>query len=64
MIVALNDVLSSAVTTDLRWREWFGRAQYRDIVADSRVSEALERWQSEYETAREAVRAYLAELSA
>jgi TolB-like protein/cytochrome c-type biogenesis protein CcmH/NrfG len=62
--VALNDVLSRAVTADLRWRERFSGVQYRDIVAEPRVTEALERWQAEYEEAREAVRAYLAELSA
>ena len=62
--VALNDVLSKAVTTDLRWRERFNGAQYRNIVAEPRVTEALERWQADYENAREAVRAYLAELSA
>jgi TolB-like protein len=62
--VALNDILARTVTSDLRWRERFEAAQYRDIVADPRVSEALERWRSEYQKAREAVRAYLAELSA
>ena len=62
--VALNDVLSQAVTTDLRWKEYFSRPQYGDIVADPRVAEALQRWQTEYEEAREAVRSYLAELSA
>lgn len=62
--VALSDVLSKAVTADLRWRERLDGAQYKDIIAEPRVAEALERWQSEYEEAREAVRAYLAELSA
>ena len=62
--VALTDVLSKAVTTDLRWRERFNGAQYRNIVAEPRETEALERWQADYENAREAVRAYLAELSA
>ncbi len=62
--VAMNDIFSKAVTADLRWRERLDGAQYRDIIAEPRVAAALERWQSEYEEAREAVRAYLAELSA
>lgn len=62
--VALNDVLPMAITTDLRWRERLDAAQFRDILAEPRVAEALERWRAQYEEAREAVRAYMAELSA
>ena len=62
--VAINDVLSRTVTTDLGWLDRFATAQYREIVANPRVAAALERWKADYDSAREAARRYLAELSA
>ena len=60
---ALAHVFSQSVATDLRWRETFSRAQFADIVADDRIKAALQRWEAEYDTLREQVRAYLADLS-
>ena len=61
---ALQDVLPQPVTTDLELRDRLSLAQYADIVADDRVGDALQRWESRYDEMRERVKTYLAQLSA
>jgi tetratricopeptide (TPR) repeat protein len=60
---ALDGVLSQSVTSDLAFRQTFAQAQFRDVVADQRVANALAAWDAEYTAIRESVRDYLLELS-
>jgi len=46
------------------WRQTLTLPQYREIVADSRIQEALHRWEEEEAATREQIRIYLADLHA
>jgi hypothetical protein len=61
--VALNDILSKSRWTMPDWQEFFSEPSLADVVADPRVTEALDRWASEEAKARENVLKYLAERS-
>ncbi|MGI9236328.1 MAG: tetratricopeptide repeat protein [Woeseiaceae bacterium] len=60
--VALRDVLSQSVSTNLNWQQDFSQNLYTEIVADPRVQSALNRWETEEAALRETVRAYFVEL--
>jgi tetratricopeptide (TPR) repeat protein len=62
--VALERVFSQPVAVNLGWQETFAQAQYAELVADSRVQAAMQRWQDEEEALRGQVRAYFADLQA
>lgn len=62
--VALADIFSQSVATNLGWQELFAQAQYAEIIADSRVRAAMQRWQDEEAQLRSDVQAYLADLMA
>jgi TolB-like protein len=62
--VALEGVFTESVATNLNWQETFAQPQYAEVVADSRVQEAMQRWRSEEEALRGSVRSYFADLRA
>lgn len=62
--VALQNVFSQSVAMNLDWQRDLAQAQYSEIVADSRVQSAMQRWLQEEAKLRESVRAYFAGLSA
>ena len=62
--IALNEVFTDSVALNLGWRETFAQAQYKDIVADPRIQEALKRWEDEEAALRGQLQAYFADLHA
>ncbi len=62
--VALDKVFSQSVATNLGWRETLAMPQYREIVADARVQEAMQRWDDEEQALRGQVQAFFADLQA
>ncbi len=62
--VALEEVLSESVTSNLNWRESFAQPQFADIVNDPRVREALQRWDEEEAALRGSVQSYFADMQA
>jgi TolB-like protein/tetratricopeptide (TPR) repeat protein len=60
--VALERVLSHSVVRHMDWRETFAQPQYAEIVADSRVEAALQRWDEEEAALRRSVESYFADL--
>ena len=62
--VALDEIFTRSVATNLGWRETFAQAQFAEVVADQRVQAALQRWAEEEEALRAQVRSYLADLQA
>ncbi len=61
--VALSEVFSQSVLTDLDWRSRYSQAQYVDMTADPRVQVALQRWEAEEATVRQSVLNFLLDLS-
>ena len=62
--VALEEIFTRPVALNLGWREVFAQAHFRQVVADTRVQEAMGRWEREEAALRSDVRAYLADLQA
>ena len=62
--VALERVFTESVALHLNWRETFSQPQYREIVADARVQEALQRWEDEEAALRGSVQSYFADMQA
>lgn len=62
--VALAEVFSQPVTLHLDWRRTLAQAEYTDLVADSRVQAAIQRWEREEAELRAGIRRYLADLQA
>lgn len=62
--IALSDVFSRSVATNLAWRDTFAQAQYAEIVEDPRVQAAMQRWEDEEAALRGEVQTYLADLRA
>ena len=60
--LALTDVLSRSVLTNLGWRSRFSQAQFEGFVADPRVQAALQKWEAEEEAVRDQVRRFLLDL--
>jgi hypothetical protein len=60
--VALDDVFSRSVATNLGWKEAFSQPLYADIVADPRVQLAMRHWEEEEAAIRGNVAAYLQDL--
>ncbi len=61
--VALEDVFTHSVMTNLGWREAFAQPLYAEIVADPRVQVAMQRWEQEEATIRGNVSAYLQDVA-
>lgn len=62
--LALDRVFSQSVAMNLGWRETLALPQYREIVADERVQEAMRRWEEEEQVLRDQVQAFFADLHA
>jgi len=60
--LALSDVFSQPVLTDLNWRTRFSQAQFAEFVADPRIQAAMQSWEIEEEAVRDRVRGYLLDL--
>jgi hypothetical protein len=60
--LALSDVLSRSVLTNLGWRSRFSQAQFEGFVADPRVQAALQEWEAEEAAVRDQVRRFLLDL--
>jgi len=61
--LALSDVFSRPVLTDLDWRARYSQAQYAELVADPRIQAAMQKWEAEEAVIRDQVRSYLLDLS-
>lgn len=62
--LALAEVFTESVASNLNWRETYAQEQYGDIVADARVQQALDKWQDEWSALRANVVSFLNDLSA
>lgn len=62
--VGLESVFTDSVLLHLDWRAGMNLPHFAELAADSRVQEAILRWQNEKETQKAAVKDYLAGLSA
>jgi len=62
--VALSDLFSQSVATNLGWRQTFAQSRYAEITADPRIQVAMQRWDDEETALREQVQRYLADLRA
>jgi hypothetical protein len=60
----LNNLFSESVLAHLTWEEALGLPQYKELGQDDRIKAATERWQDEQTVQSDAVRDYLAKLSA
>ena len=61
--VALNEVLTKPVESNLDWKATFAQPQYADVVADSRVQKAFKAWEDQLAELRGQVSRFLADLS-
>jgi len=62
--VALDEIMDDSALVHAGWRQALAMPQYREIVSDSRIQEALHRWEKEEAATREKIRVYLADLRA
>jgi len=62
--LALENLVDDSVLRYPGWRRTLAQAQYKDIVADSRIQSVMRDWEAEEAAIRESVRAYLADLHA
>ncbi len=62
--VALNEVFSDSVAMHFNWREAFGQPHYAALAADSRIQQAMRRWEAEESAMRTSVAAYFVDLQA
>ncbi len=62
--VALDEIMNDSALVHTGWRQALTLPQYREIVSDSRMQEALHRWEEEEAATREQIRVYLADLRA
>jgi len=62
--IALNEVFTDPVTTNLGWERTYSQAQYKNLVADPRVQTALQRWEDQEAALRDQVRTFLADVYA
>jgi len=62
--IALAELFSESVATNLGWRRTFSQAQFTEFVTDPRIQSAMQNWEDEEEALRDQVRSYLADLSA
>jgi len=61
--LALTDVFTRPVILDQDWRTRYSQAQYKEFVEDSRVQDAMKKWETEEAMIRDRVRNYLLDLS-
>ena len=62
--LALAEVFSQPATMNQDWRRRLAQVQYAEILADSRVQAAMQRWEDEEEELRQQISNYLADLQA
>jgi TolB-like protein/tetratricopeptide (TPR) repeat protein len=62
--IALEEVFSQSVATNLTWRDAWMQPQYADIMMDPRVQEAILRWDEEEAALRGSVQSWFADLHA
>lgn len=62
--VALSDVFTQPVTTNLGWKTDYGQAQFTEFVADRRIQAAMQNWENEEAALRDRLKSFLADLSA
>jgi len=62
--VALDRLFTQSVATNLNWRDNFAQQHLAQVVEDSRVQGAMQRWEEEEEALRSSVQSYLADLQA
>jgi TolB-like protein/Flp pilus assembly protein TadD len=62
--VALNEVFTNSVAVNLDWRDTMLQPHYAEVVADSRVQDAMQRWEDEEQVLRGSVEAYFADMHA
>ena len=62
--IALEEVFSQSVATNLTWRDAWMQPQYADIMTDPRVQEAILRWDEEEAALRGSVQSWFADLHA
>jgi TolB-like protein/Tfp pilus assembly protein PilF len=60
--IALERIFTQSVATNLGWRSTFSQPHFAELVADSRIQAAMQRWEKEEEQLRSDVQAYLADL--
>lgn len=61
--VALSDVFTQPVTTNLGWKTDYGQAQFTEFVADRRIQAAMQNWENEEAALRDRLKSFLADLS-
>ena len=61
--LAIAEVFTQSVASNLDWKETYAQPQYESLVADERVKQAIGRWQEEWASLRADVGNYLADLS-
>jgi hypothetical protein len=62
--LGLNNLFSESVLVHPAWEEALGLPQYEELGQDDRIKTATERWRDEQTVQSDAVRDYLAKLSA
>ena len=62
--IALEEVFSRSVALHLTWRDAWMQPQYAGIMADSRVQEAILRWEEEEAALRGSVQSWFADMHA
>ena len=61
--IALDEFFSGPVTRDMQWRQTFAQPLYAPLLEDERIQAGLREWQQQHTAMREAVSAYLNDLS-
>lgn len=61
--VALAEVFTQPVTTNLGWRDDFSQAQFIELTADPRIISAMKNWETEEAALRDRLQNFLTELS-
>jgi len=60
--VALSDVFTQPVTTNLGWRNDFAQAQFTEFVEDPRIQAAMQNWENEETALQEQLKTFLSDL--
>lgn len=62
--VALTEVFTQPVTTNLGWQDDFAQAQFVELTADPRIISAMKNWETEEAALRDRLQNFLMDLSA
>lgn len=61
--IAIAEVFTEPVTTNLGWRDDFRQAQFSEFTADPRIAAAMQDWENEEASLRARLRQFLLDLS-